>query len=37
MVGAPPALHAVQLEQIIDALAERLELTLLRAYGTTGA
>jgi hypothetical protein len=30
-------LQAAQLEQIMEALADRLELMLLRAYGTTGA
>jgi hypothetical protein len=30
-------LHAAQLEQVMEALADRLELMLLRAYGTTGA
>jgi hypothetical protein len=40
--GAEPVapshgLNAVQIEHIIDALAERLELMLIRAYGTTGA
>lgn len=37
IVGPSQALTAVQLEQIMQALVERLELTLLRAYGTTGA
>jgi hypothetical protein len=37
MLGTSQALNAVQLEQIMEALVERLELTLLRAYGTTGA
>ena len=36
-IDLPHELNAAQLDQIVDALAERLELMLIRAYGTTGA